>query len=63
MDLSPIRLRYHLVNTTIVIAVLLAYQSSRSSVDVVLLLAVAVIYLAIVIAIDLVRPLESNEET
>ncbi len=61
MALSSIRLRYHLVNTTIVLVLLGAFQLWRSSFDPQFLVIVGGLYLAIVLAIDVIRPIESEE--
>ncbi|WP_247731220.1 hypothetical protein [Halovivax limisalsi] len=62
MDLSSIRLRYHLVNTAIVLAILAVVQFVLSDIDPAVLALVAGIYLGLVVTLDLVRPLESEPE-
>lgn len=60
MDPSSLRLRYHLTNAVVVIAILAAFQYVRSSIDPQFLAIVAAFFLLFAFGLDAVRSPESD---
>ncbi|MWV38905.1 hypothetical protein [Natrialba sp. INN-245] len=52
MDISSLRVRYHLVGTVIVVLVVGAYQYWQSGIDPGFLAGVAIVYFVLSLAID-----------